>query len=180
MVDTPVPASPLARPCARSRRAQDKSWRRPFLAHLAASSNVAASARAADVATSIAYEARRRDPQFYREWQEALCEGYEHLEMSLLQRLRDGEIKPARDAKKGVRVFDNATALRLLVVHRDSVSRQQAIRDNRDTGAILEAINARIDKMRSARAIEAQPAPRAGDDAHDDAHDDAGEDDAGA
>ena len=40
-------------------------------------------------------------------------------------------IKPAVGAKKGTRVFDNATALRLLVVHRESVARQQAVRGDR-------------------------------------------------
>ena len=162
MQDTSVPARRRAQA---SRAAEEKRWRRAFLAHLAESSNVAASARAAKVGAAKAYEARRRDPQFYRAWQEALCEGYEHLEMALLQRLREGEIKPAQGAKRGTRVFDNATALRLLIVHRDSVARQQAIRDSRDTEAILERINARIDRMRMARVIEAPAGQPAGDDA---------------
>jgi len=121
MQDIKVPAPSRART---ARAADEKRWRRAFLGALAATSNVSASAKAANVPPSRAYEARRRDPQFYRDWQEALCEGYEHLEMALLQRLREGEIKPASGAKRGTRVFDNATALRLLVVHRESVSRQ--------------------------------------------------------
>lgn len=149
MQDTKVPA----RARARSGAAQEKRWRVAFLGALAETSNVAASARAAGVLPARAYEARRKDPQFYRAWQEALCEGYEHLEMALLQRLREGEIKPASGAKRGVRLFDNATALRLLVVHREAVVRQQAIRQHRDSGAILEQINARIDRMREARLI---------------------------
>lgn len=123
-------------------------WRKIFLAELAATSNVAASARAAEIHPARAYEARRADPGFYREWQEALCEGYDHLEMNLLQRLREGEIKPASGAKKGVRVFDNATALRLLIVHREAASRQRAIHEHRNSDAILDAINAKIEKMR--------------------------------
>jgi len=151
MEDTSVPASP---PTRAQRDAAEKRWRRAFLAALAETSNVSASARAATVPTARAYEARRKDPHFYRAWQEALCEGYEHLEMALLQRLRDGEIKPAVGAKKGTRVFDNATALRLLVVHRESVARQQAQRGHQDTTAILERINIRIDRMRAARVVE--------------------------
>ncbi|MEW9854656.1 hypothetical protein [Novosphingobium sp. M1R2S20] len=145
MQDTKVPAQRRAR---RTRVAEETCWRQPLLAHLAATSNVTASAKAAEVTTARAYEARRRDPEFYREWQEALCEGYEHLEMALLHRLREGEIKPASGAKRGTRIFDNATALRLLTVHRESVARQQAVRDSRDSGVILERINARIDRLR--------------------------------
>lgn len=148
MQDTKVPAQSRAR-----RLAEEKRWRKAFLSALAETSNVAASARHAGIGAAKAYEARRKDPQFYREWQEALCEGYEHLEMALLQRLREGEIKRATGAKVGVRVYDNATALRLLVVHREAVVRQQAIRQHRDSGAILEQINARIDRMREARRI---------------------------
>lgn len=133
-----------------------RQWRKPFLAELAATSNVAASARAAGISASRAYELRRQDPRFYREWQEALCEGYDHLEMSLLQRLREGEIKPAAGARRGVRVFDNATALRLLTLHRDSVVRQRAIRENRNSRAILDAIDAKLDKMRE-RSLKALP-----------------------
>ena len=161
MEDTSVPASP---PTRAQRDAAEKRWRRAFLAALAETSNVSASARAATVPTARAYEARRKDPHFYRAWQEALCEGYEHLEMSLLQRLRDGEIKPAAGAKKGVRVFDNANALRLLIAHRDSVSRQQGVRDNQDTSAILERINIRIDRMRATRAVPAVVAAQTSED----------------
>lgn len=145
MEDTHVPAS---KPTRAARQAEEKRWRKVFLATLAATSNVTASAKAATVPTSRAYDARRKDAQFHRAWHEALCEGYEHLEMALLQRLREGEIKPASGAKKGVRVFDNATALRLLVVHRESVSRQQAIRTNEDARQIIAQINARIEKLR--------------------------------
>jgi hypothetical protein len=161
MGDTAVPA---CKP-TRVTKAEEKRWRNAFLATLAATSNVTASAKAAAVSTTRAYDARRKDAEFYRAWQEALCEGYEHLEMSLLQRLRDGEIKPAAGAKKGTRVFDNANALRLLVAHRDSVSRQQGMRDNQDTSAILERINIRIDRMRAARVIESTAVAETSEDA---------------
>lgn len=152
---------------AKPRAADAKRWRAVFLAHLAGTSNVAASARAAAVTATTAYDARRRDPAFYRAWQEALSEGYEHLEMALVQRLRAGEMKPASGAKRGNRVFDNATALRLLMAHRDSVVRQRALREAEDTGAILERINLRIDRMRAARL--AAPSAQAETEDRDDA-----------
>ncbi|MCJ2178670.1 hypothetical protein [Novosphingobium album (ex Hu et al. 2023)] len=142
-----------------SARLRPSQWRKPFLAELAATSNVSAAARKVQIGTARAYELRRTDPEFYREWQEALCEGYDHLEMSLLQRLREGEIKPAPGAKRGTRVFDNATAFRLLVAHRETAARQRAIYENRNSEAILDAINAKIEKMRE-RRTNALPAPQ--------------------
>ncbi len=126
-------------------------WCPAFLAELAATSNVSAAARAAGVTTRTAYAARRGDPEFYRRWQEALGEGYDYLEMELLQRLRSGEIKPAGGAKRGVRAFDNATAFRLLVVHREAAARQRAIRTNSDAEAIILSINAKLEQMRQRR-----------------------------
>lgn len=126
-------------------------WSKPFLAELAATSNVTAAARAADIHTSTAYDARRSNPEFNRQWQRALCEGYDNLEMELLQRLRSGEVKPAAGAKRGARQFDNATAFRLLAAHRDSAARQRAVRDNDDTQAIITSINAKLDRMRQRR-----------------------------
>jgi hypothetical protein len=137
-------------------------WIRPFLAELAATSNVAASARKAKIAAARAYERRRVDPEFYRAWQEALCEGYDHLEMTLLQRLREGEVKPATGAKRGARVFDNATAFRLLAAHRETAARQRAVHENRNAEAIIAAIDAKIDAMRERRlSAAALPAPEA-------------------
>ena len=144
MQDTKVPAQSRAR-----RLAEEKRGRKAFLSALGETSNVAASARQAKVGPAKAYEARRKDPQFYRDWHEALCEGYEHLEMALLQRLREGEIKRATGAKVGVRVYDNATSLRLLMAHREAVSRQQAVRRNEDARVVIAEINARILKLRA-------------------------------
>ncbi|MDE2595752.1 MAG: hypothetical protein KGL44_02620 [Sphingomonadales bacterium] len=130
------------------------AWTKAFLSELAATSNVSASAKKAGVSTSTAYDTRRANPEFHRRWMEALCEGYDHLEMDLLLRLRTGEIKPAAGAKKGVRTFDNATAYRLLAAHRDSAGRQRAIRSRADADAIVESINAKLQLMRQ-RALAA-------------------------
>jgi hypothetical protein len=123
-------------------------WTKAFLAELAITSNVTASAKAAGIGTSRAYELRRNDHEFNRKWMASLCEGYDHLEMELLHRLRTGEIKPASGAKKGVRTFENATAFRLLIAHRDSAARQRAIRDNQDTEVILASIDDKLERMR--------------------------------
>jgi len=78
-----------------------------------------------------------------------------------LQRLREGEIKRAAGAKVGVRVYDNATALRLLAAHRESVTRQQAIRGYSDASELIAQINARIAKLRRpVPALELAPQAR--------------------
>ena len=132
---------------AKSRPALSR-WTKVFLGELAATSNVSASARKAGISTTTAYDTRRSSPEFNRAWQQALCEGYEHLEMELLHRLRTGEVKPAGTAKRGMRSFDNATAFRLLAAHRDSAARQRAVRSNEDAEAIVLSINAKLEKMR--------------------------------
>ena len=123
-------------------------WSKAFLSELAVTSNVTASAKVAGISTSHAYDTRRNNAEFNREWQRALCEGYDHLEMELLYRLRTGEVKPASGAKRGVRAFDNATAFRLLSAHRESATRQRAIRSSEDAEAIVLSINAKLERMR--------------------------------
>jgi hypothetical protein len=137
------------RPAAR--RVSMPKWARRFLAELAVTSNVSAAARKADIATGTAYDARRTNAEFNRKWQQALCEGYDHLEMELLHRLRTGEVKPLPGAKRGSRSFDNATAFRQLAANRESAARQRAIRDNQDSEAIIASINAKLDRMRERR-----------------------------
>jgi hypothetical protein len=148
-----------ARKSAHRRSCAVPKWAKPFLAELAATSNVSAAARKAGFKTTVpVYEARKASAEFSRMWNEALCEGYDLLELELLKRLREGEVKPARDARRGVRSFDNATALRLLVAHRQSAARQRALRDNDDTEAILAGINARLEGIKQRRkASEREP-----------------------
>lgn len=153
--------------CARAARRPPRfaEWSATFLAELAATSNVSAAARKAGIGTSTAYEARRLRPDFNRKWMQALYEGYDHLEMELLCRLRMGEVKPAAGARKGVRTFDNATAFRLLAVHRETAARQRAIAENEDTEAILASIDAKLERMRQRRLDGrqkpvAQPVPQ--------------------
>lgn len=117
-------------------------WRHDFLLALAETSNVTAAAASAGVKPGRAYKSKRTEPEFARLWREALCEGYDHLEMELLYRLRFGEPKDV-DAK-----FDNANALRLLTQHRETVARQRAIRENADIADVRASIHAKLLAMR--------------------------------
>ena len=139
-------------------------WKRPFLAALAETSNVARAAKIAGKDTSTVYETRRRSREFARQWQAALCEGYDNLEMELLGRLREGEIKRAAGAKTGVRTFDNATAYRLLMVHREAVAKERASRANASAGEVRASIDRKLAALRE-RVIAASEHERANDDA---------------
>ena len=97
----------------------DRHWRGFFLDHLAETSNVTAAAHFAGVNPARAYKVRREDAAFARKWYAALLEGYEHLELETLQRLREGV--PADGPK-----FDIANALRLLTLHRETVARERS------------------------------------------------------
>jgi hypothetical protein len=142
----------MAHPPRPARAPASAQWRKVFLATLATTSNVTAAAKAAGISTQKVYETRRASAEFNRAWQVALCEGYDLLEFELLQRLRTGEIKPAAGAKKGVRTYENATALRLLAAHRENVMKQRSVRTNQDSEAIILAINAKLERIRQ-RAI---------------------------
>lgn len=123
-------------------------WARIFLAELAATSNVSAAARAAGIDTARAYETRRAHAEFNRLWSEALAEGYDLLELELLRRARGG---PEDADTSPVSKTDNATALKLLTMHRDSVGRQRAVRSNEDSETIIASINAKLELMRQRR-----------------------------
>ena len=140
----------------------DRHWRGIFLDTLAETSNVSEAARRAGVNPSRAYKVRRREPAFRELWHAALLEGYEHLEMETLYRLRTGT---AKDDNK----FDIANALRLLMLHRETVARERALRDAGDKDSVLATLNARIDAM---RAREAETRRMLADDALPDGDDD--------
>ena len=137
-----------------AKRRKLPSWTKKFLARLADSSNVSSSARHAKIDPSTAYRLRRDNSDFERAWQEALYEGYNNLEMELLGRMREGELKPAAGAKRGRRTFDNAIGLRLLAAHREAASRQRAARAHVSAAEVRASIDAKITAMR--KRVEAR------------------------
>ena len=121
----------------------DRHWRTRFLDHLVATSNIAASARQANVSPGRAYRTRHNDPEFAAKWQAALAEGYMNLEMELLCYLRS----PNPEQK-----MDVANAIRLLTLHRQSVAQRRAQVDDRSEQEVLDSIDAMIDQMREREA----------------------------
>jgi hypothetical protein len=152
-VDVPEAEQEPAQP--KKTKKSNRPWRPVFLAALAETSNVTAAAAAAEIPASRAYKDKRDDSEFAARWREALCEGYDLLEIEVLYRLRFGEPK---DGAK----FDNATALRLLSLHRETVARERAIRDNADVETVRKSIHAKlllireeVQRQRQANSVDA-------------------------
>jgi hypothetical protein len=134
------PPKPAPPPQASEARTRSVGWRTAFLEALAETSNVTASAIRANVPLRTVYKVRRADAAFAAEWQLALHEGYDMLEMELLGYLRDPHPQ---------RKMDVAAALRLLAAHRETVERRRALVAEE---ALLESIDRFIDDMRERRA----------------------------
>jgi hypothetical protein len=70
----------------------NRHWRGLFLDCLAETSNVSEAARISGINPSRTYKIRREESDFAKEWLAALWEGYTHLEMEVLRRLREGDL----------------------------------------------------------------------------------------
>lgn len=118
-------------------------WRVLFLDHLAESSNVTESAAKAKISPSRAYKVRREDPEFARNWLAALWEGYTHLEMEVVRRLREGD-QAAKDSGR----YDFANAVRLLSAHRDTASQAMAQQRNVSAAEVRASIDRKVEEIR--------------------------------
>lgn len=134
----------------------DGHWRALFLDTLAETSNVSEAARVAGVNPRRAYKVRRQEAAFRQQWYAALLEGYEHLELETLHRLRMGV---GKDDNK----FDIANALRLLMLHKETVARERALRDREDEGSVLATLSAKLNAMREREAEVRQMLAEEGD-----------------
>jgi len=123
-----------------------QDWRATFLETLSRTSNVSAAARAAKIDAGLVYRTRKSDPDFASAWFDALCDGYDMLELELLRRLRLGD--PENSTAKRRRKYDNATSFRLLAAHRETVGRRKAEGSQVDEEDIIASINAKLDLMR--------------------------------
>ncbi len=117
------------------------NWKSLFFVALAETSNIADACTVAGVSQSKVYALRRRDPGFAEKWAEALCEGYDNLELEVLHRLRSG--KPD-DAK-----YNYTAAVRLLARHRDTVSQHRAQRAHVSAAEVRATIDRKIAEMRA-------------------------------
>lgn len=120
-----------------------RHWQKDFLDHLAESSNITQSAKVAGINPSRAYMVRRQDAEFARKWLFALAEGYLHLELEVLRRLREGDVQTASKDK-----YDFANAIRLLGAHRDNAARAQAEQRNVSAAEVRASIDRKVEAIR--------------------------------
>jgi len=140
--DAPIQTATPA-PTQANAPATDRHWRTRFLDHLSESSNVTRSAEHAGIEISRVYRLRRAQPDFARAWQVALTEGYSHLEMEVLRRLREGDFKTG-DGEK----FDFASAIRLLAAHRDCATTGQSRERDVSAAEVRASIDRKIEEIR--------------------------------
>ena len=128
--------------------------RQVFLDHLAACCNVTASAAAAGVGFSTVYEARRREPDFAQQWEEAIEIGYATLEALLIERAAKGAHYVPGDTKvPGPETIDTWLALDLLRLRKAKAPRRSpgAPPCRASEKATTEAILAGLDVLRRRR-----------------------------
>lgn len=133
----------------------NRHWRGLFLDYLAESSNVSESARKAGINPSRAYKIRREEPEFAKAWLAALYEGYLHLELEVVRRLREGDMETAKSGK-----YDFANAIRLLAAHRDTAAQAQAQQRNVSAAEVRASIDRKVEAIRAQVLRERQ---RSGD-----------------
>lgn len=155
-----MPSSSSDAPRPAQRFGARKNWRDLFLASLAETSNVTVAAGAAGISLSCAYRTKRTSRDFAEAWLAALCEGYDRLELELLARLRGGE--PRQPGEGAGPRHDNATALRLLLAHRESRARYRARYDHVTAEAVRASIEDKLARLRD-RVLEREAAERTGD-----------------
>ncbi|QDH33266.1 hypothetical protein [Porphyrobacter sp. YT40] len=127
------------------------AWQTLFIEALAITSSLELAAAAAGVVPAVACAQRRRDPDFAREWNAALAEGYVHLEFEIVRRLRTGDFKTG-DSEK----FDFANAIRLLAAHRDATARGGGQVRHVTAAEVRASIDRKIEDIRRRKArIEA-------------------------
>lgn len=118
------------------------NWRRTFLICLAETSNIRLASARAGVSPSTAYDLRRRDPDFAAKWADALCDGYDNLEMEMLYRLRSGDLP-------GDPKFNYPVAFRMLFQHREAVTREKARRADVAARSVRASLDRKVAEMRA-------------------------------
>lgn len=131
-------------------------WRKRFLETLASTSNVSAAAKAARVGIARAYRTRREEPDFAQGWRAAIAEGYVNLELEVIRRLREGDLKTDKGDK-----FDFANAIRLIAANRAAAGRTGA---GGGRNVSIAEVRASIDRKIEAlqRRVARQKAARGG------------------
>lgn len=153
-------------------RSFTKAKRATFFGTLAATCNIARSAREAGVSETYVYRLCHTDPSFLRAWQEAMREAAARLEMTLLERSINGRVRTVWHAGKRVgrekEVSDRLGLAMLDRMHRNEPSEEPEDEDAR-AEALRADITAKIEAVRKRLAADQALLPdRRGEEARDD------------
>jgi hypothetical protein len=143
-----APAARTASGKTSAKQAPGRHWRRQFLEALAVTSNLGAAAAAAKIDLPRAYQTRREDADFARAWQAAVADGYLNLELEVIRRLREGDLKTEKGDK-----FDFANAIRLIAAQRGRDSETQV--RNVSVAEVRASIDRKIEEVQRRVAREA-------------------------
>lgn len=125
-----------------------KGKRDAFLAELAATANVRASARAVGMSEGCVYRLRLRSTEFRRDWEAALREGYARLELVMLERAINGTDAEAGKAAGKMADYSDRLGLALLAAHRATVRGEETPKaEKTDKGAARRRIEAKLAEM---------------------------------
>jgi hypothetical protein len=145
------------------RRQRHDGWtaerRDIFIATLAATCNVAASARAAGMPAESVYRVRMRDAGFRARWAAALREGYARLELMLLDRAMNGTVKTVTRADGSVQTiheYPNGMAFQLFKLHRESALAAEAGHEPEEMEELRAKLARRLERLQ--RRIEREQA----------------------
>lgn len=92
-----------------------------FLAHLAQTANVSASAKVAGVTTKPVYDLPKKSPEFCDQWLGALREGYVRLEANLLAEALSPPAGNMKDSTLKQKQLKTRIGMSLLAAHRNTV-----------------------------------------------------------
>jgi hypothetical protein len=142
-----------------SNRRWTKARQAIFFEELAATANVAHSARAAGMGKNGAYQRKKRDPAFAAAWREALEVGFAELEMQMLRQSLNGSARTETvvDGASGevkqiktVHSFPHLLAFRLFVLHQAEVARYRQFEAAQGgDGTAAERVRAEMAKIRA-------------------------------
>lgn len=131
-----------------------------FLAQLAQTANVSASARAAGISTGPVYELRRKSPAFCAKWLAALAEGYARLEANLLAEALSPPAPHLKDSTLKQKQLKTRIGMALHAAHKATVRGSATVHPptrSRDAVSVRARLEARFAAMHKRLADDERP-----------------------
>jgi hypothetical protein len=142
-----------------ARRDWSKAKAERFLGVLAETCNVSEACRQTGISMTVVYRRRKMDAKFRAAWNETLSGAYSRLELVLLDRAFNGteKVMTRHDGSEDrMREYPNHIALRLLQMHRETVSETQHEMAEEDVNEIRERLVRKLQRMKKRDAEQEQ------------------------